>query len=218
MSVSGGSFAVVLFLTALAVSANGKPAKDGEQRSFEKNARVADIRKARNNRAAQTAGTMLQTTKEIEIINGTAKTYDSPGGSTANNAFNFDKNAGCFWGGYANGQWKRIFPHMVWYEFPSTHIPVKMSFQTCGGGARPKKWKFVGSSDKNCNQYSSWTELCGDSGTFGGDDLYTCDVPAYTTGKFRCLGVRVYSNNPRGNHAWTVVGMRFWESTRKLSV
>jgi len=221
MTVSGGSFAVVLFLTVLVASANGKPAKDGKQARFEKNARVTELRTPGNKRADQTAGTLLRTLKEIEIINGTAKTDDKPRATDPMNAFKMDEGAGCFWGGHGTQGYKRVFPDMVWYGFPSTHAPVKISYRACHATERPKNWKFVGSSEENCNRYSSWTELCGDSGTFGQKDLHTCDVHAYTTGKFRCLGIRVDSNHGGTSstpQAWGVNGMRFWESTREYSV
>jgi len=221
MTVSGGSFAVVLFLTVLVASANGKPAKDGKQARFEKNARVTELRTPGNKRADQTAGTLLQTLKEIEIINGTAKTDDKPRATDPIYAFKFiDEGADCFWGGYGTKGYKRVFPDMVWYEFPSTHAPVMISYRACHTTERPKKWKFVGSSEENCNRYSSWTELCGASGTFGAKDLYTCDVPAYITEKFRCLGIRVDATyRPSSNpSAWGVNGVRFWESARVYSV
>jgi len=119
------------------------------------------------------------------------------------------------------------FPFHVWFEFKEWHIPAKFQFTRMGDDDKswmdwdgshyddtPKTWKFIGSADENCNQTSNWIELCGDS---EGCDLQKgadvrCVVPTYARKPFRCLGIRILSDN--NNHARNEVCMkklRFWE-------
>ena len=105
------------------------------------------------------------------------------------------------------------FPHHAWYEFTGWHIPARFSFTRTSSTNTPKTWKFIGSPDKNCDQASSWTELCGD---LAGIDMYngaiiSCDVPKYARKQFRCLGIRVFSNNWSNANSSCMIDLRFWE-------
>ena len=132
------------------------------------------------------------------------------GGYKAANFFNGNKLntcTACSW-----GSCKAPFPHHAWYEFTGRHIPARFSFTRTSGTDTPKTWKFIGSPDKNCDQASSWTELCGD---LAGIDMHngaimSCDVPKYARKQFRCLGIRVFSNNWSTNSS-CMIDLRFWE-------
>jgi len=113
------------------------------------------------------------------------------------------------------------FPHLVWYEFAAFHIPAKFSFtrhmyKEYSQSRTPKTWKFVGSADENCDHSSNWVELCGDlsGGNFVPNAVRSCEVPKYARTAFRCLGIRILSNNnaknPTVTESW-LGSIRFWE-------
>jgi len=112
------------------------------------------------------------------------------------------------------------FPHHVWFEFADRHTPARVSWYRWALSESPTQWKFIGSdgSDGNCNGASTWTELCGDSGSkpkfF---ETVGCVVPEQARKPFRCLGIRVLDSNcEKGNSAcWDnkacMKDLKFWE-------
>jgi len=158
--------------------------------------------------------------KQIETIDGAAKSESLPGGGYDNVLVAFrDEPQYC--SGWDGSNYNIPFPHMVWYEFPSYHIPAKFTFRLYGQDSStkqvPKTWKFVGSRDENCNQHSHWDELCGD---FSGNLVYKvdvgCKVPKYAEKTaYKCLGIRIYSTTAAqaksSNHN-CFYNMRFWEA------
>jgi len=114
----------------------------------------------------------------------------------------------------STGSWTRTFPVMIWYEFPSTHVPTKFAFRRIATDSVPKTWEFVGSKDKDCSHYSAWTTLCGD---MVGDKKMVigeevgCSVPKYKQEPFKCLGISVYSTNNDSDNGVCLKAMRFWE-------
>lgn len=115
-----------------------------------------------------------------------------------------------------DGSYNRPFPHLLWYEFPSFHTPVKFAFKRKYID-HPKIWKFVGSTDENCDQSSNWVDLCGDAmglNTVDYEDV-SCDVPEYV-GKarkaYKCLGIRILSNNRNDKNTGACVSkIKIWE-------
>jgi len=90
---------------------------------------------------------------------------------------------------------------LMWFEFPSAHTAARFAFRrTSNDHCTPNTWKFVGSKDENCGPTSTWTELCGNMVDIGwwkkivDGDLVSCDVPKYAREPFRCLGIRIYTN------------------------
>jgi len=110
------------------------------------------------------------------------------------------------------------FPQHIWYEFPSSHTPVRMSFRFTEY-RRPKKWRFIATQEKGCNEKSNWVELCGDK---TGDKMRGpgketgCDVPKDARQPYRCLGIRTYENDAGGwgrwDHSNCLKAMKFWEN------
>jgi len=113
-----------------------------------------------------------------------------------------------------DGSYNRPFPHLLWYEFPSFHTPVKFVFKH-KYIVYPKTWMFVGSTDENCDQSSNWVDLCGDVVGLNTVDFadVSCDVPEYV-GKarkpYKCLGIRILSNNRNTNTGACVSGIKIW--------
>lgn len=161
--------------------------------------------------------------KQIEILNGAAGSDSRPGCGYDDVLVAFGKKpqycAGCSGG----SNWKLAFPHLVWYKFPSYHIPAKFTFRRYGQDSSatqvPKTWKFVGSRDENCNQHSHWDELCGDlSGTLVYKVDVGCEVPKYAEKTaYKCLGIRIYTipsaqlAKSGTAHHNCFYNMRFWE-------
>jgi len=122
---------------------------------------------------------------------------------------------GCGGMSSSSSAYDKPFPQTAWYEFPSAHSPTRFAFRSYDGTTSPLTWRFVGSRDENCNQDSSWIELCGDvSGSQKSkrDQEVGCDVPKYLRAPYRCLGLRTYSNYPAvGDSRVCIYGMKFWE-------
>jgi len=162
----------------------------------------------------------------IEITNGEAKWNSLPNkGFPVERAFStegdYKNHYGCSGRTGRIGEYyyyQQPFPHMIWYKFPSAHTPVKFSFQRTHTFLSPKTYIFVGSSDENCDQNSSWFELCGDKigkkKTVKGEYV-GCDVPRLARAPFRCLGIKIFSKNGGSNeserNAVCIRAMRFWE-------
>jgi len=117
------------------------------------------------------------------------------------------------------------FPHLLWFEFGEFHIPAKFSFtrgtpdnrENTNTKKTPKTWQFVGSPDENCDHSSNWVELCGDlsGGNYVANAVRSCEVPKYARTAFKCLGIKILSNNNdkddlRRNEVW-LQKIRFWE-------
>ena len=127
-----------------------------------------------------------------------------------------DRDYAC--GGRKKGtnRYTQPYPQHMWYEFPPSHRPVRMSF-CFTVTTRPKTWRFIGSRDEGCTEASNWVELCGD---MTGDKMScgetSCDVPKYAREPFRCLGIRTYTNeysgNGRGDNGTCLKAMRFGEN------
>jgi len=118
----------------------------------------------------------------------------------------------------ANG-WTQPFPIMIWVEFPTTHVPSKFLFRRIDTSKTPKMWRFVGSNEEGCTHDSTWKSLCGDmfGDTFAiAGDIIGCEVKKNAREPFKCLGIRVYTNNFSDN-AICVQAMSFWENTSHLT-
>jgi len=155
----------------------------------------------------------------IALGNGKAK-WDSDGHDAylADDAFSTtagNDGHGCAGWDDRKG-WAKPMPVMIWYEFPSTHVPTKFAFRRVATRNVPQTWRFVGSKESGCHHDSIWIPLCGD---MVGDKKMVigeevgCSVPKYKQEPFKCLGISVYSNNYRKYRKSGVCmkAMRFWE-------
>ena len=98
----------------------------------------------------------------------------------------------------------------------SGFVQIKVSFQPSQPKLiqrAPTSYQFVGSNDAVCNDFSTWTVLCGDVSDQAWTSLTEvkyCKVKAEIREKFRCLGVRVLKN--RDPDGWVVIrNIRMWE-------
>jgi len=167
--------------------------------------------------------TLPASTEELEFsplrtVNGEAKSDETYSNSNyhINNAFRINENGDKFCTGYNLVNWYRPFPHLVWYKFPSNHIPSMFSFKRTYWGNSPKTWKFVGSGDEGCDQNSKWVDLCEDlSGhNVNSYEVVSCIVPIHARKPYRCLGIRIYSTpqSSRGkSNEVCFHGIEFWE-------
>jgi len=154
----------------------------------------------------------------IPVGDGTKK-WDSDGDSGFKVEGAFSTESGCAGYSASANRYNRPFPIMVWVEFPTTHVPSKFAFKRSGTLQTPKTWRFVGSKQEGCSHDSTWKPLCGDmvGDKLGNSDQEVqCEVPKYAREPFKCLGIRVYSNNYSDN-AVCVIAMRFWENTPHLT-
>ena len=135
----------------------------------------------------------------IGMVNGTAK-WDSDtdlNGQTSKHAFStsndYENDYACAGYTASTRKYDQPWPLVIWYEFPSSHVPARFSFRRVDISSTPKTWKFVGSKDEDCGKASTWVELCGD---LVGDKYLVereevgCDVPRYAIEPFKCLGIR----------------------------
>jgi len=138
--------------------------------------------------------------------------------NTLENVFSTTNDYGCAGWSASASAYKRPFPIMVWVEFPTTHVPSKFAFKRIGTETTPKTWRFVGSKQEGCTHDSTWKPLCGDMAgdkkPVAGED--GCEVQKYAREPFKCLGIRVYSNDASDN-AICLKAMRFWENTPHLT-
>jgi len=152
----------------------------------------------------------------LKTVNGEAKsdqTYPGTNSADENDAFRINgRNVFCT--GYDGSDWYRPFPHLVWYKFPTNHIPSKFSFKRDSDKRHsPKTWKFVGSGDEGCDRNSKWVDLCGDlSGqNIVENEVVGCNVTIYARKPYRCLGIRIYSTPSDKYHDVCFQGIQFWE-------
>jgi len=140
-----------------------------------------------------------------------------------NNTRAFDQNEGCAGWENSAGDWKKTFPVMIWYEYPSAHVPAKIEFGRTFASdyTTPKSWQFVGSKEEGCSSHgSTWKPLCGD--LVGEEDMSTekngrsveCVVPESARESFKCLGIRVYSTYNTVYNKFCLYRMKFWEISR----
>jgi len=150
----------------------------------------------------------------IKIVNGEAKsdqTHKGPNSANENDAFRIGRNVFCT--GWDGSTWNRPFPHLVWLEFPSYHIPSKFSFKRASADQSPKTWKFVGSGDEGCDQNSNWVDLCGDQTgqNVVANEVVGCNVPIRNRERYRCLGFRIESATNAHTHDVCFQGIKLWE-------
>lgn len=116
------------------------------------------------------------------------------------------------------GYFTKPFPHLIWYEYASSHTPARFEFNRYTIIQGAKTWRFVGAKDEGCNAASTWTEFCGDMSGEKKAGITGCDVPKYLREPYKCLGIRIYSNGggaggTGGDSAACVQGpFRFWET------
>jgi len=112
----------------------------------------------------------------------------------------------------------RIFPEIVWYEFPAgkSFVPGRVSFrgrQDCCLDEAPTVWQFVGSNDETCGKLGQWSILCGDNSNAGYPHKFWtkyCDVDDKITTSFRCLGIMVL-NSHSVHGAASLRDVRMWK-------
>jgi len=155
----------------------------------------------------------------IKIANGKAGSNTAIPDYNRNNASRAFSDDGFFCAGSDGARYGAKYPHLVWYRFPTTHIPTKFSFTRYSDRFTPKTWQFVGSADENCDRASKWDMLCGDSSgsNFVVDAVMSCDVPKNDRKPYKCLGICIFSNNNDNKQgdlaeASCMSGMRFWEA------
>jgi len=161
----------------------------------------------------------------LKTINGKAG-CDSCGDNSPGRFFPEDGGDGQWVTGNVRGtgRYDAPFPHLLWYEYGEFHIPAKFSFTRAASSdsrdytkQTPKTWQFVGSPDENCDHSSNWVELCGDlsGGNYVANAVRSCEVPKYARTAFKCLGIRILSNNNDKNDVWPnaewLQKIRFWE-------
>jgi len=112
------------------------------------------------------------------------------------------------------GYFTKPFPHLIWYEYASSHTPARFEFSRYTIDQGATTWRFVGAKDEGCNAASTWTEFCGDMSGETKAGITGCDVPKYLREPFKCLGIRIYSNgrNGKDNTACVQGQFKFWET------
>jgi len=119
----------------------------------------------------------------------------------------------------ANEAADRVFPDIVWYEFPAgkSFVPGRVSFrgrQDCCLNQTPTVWQFVGSNDESCGKYGNWSILCGDNSNAAYPNKFWtkyCDVDDKITTAFRCLGIMVLNTHEDKNGAASLRDVRMWK-------
>ena len=132
------------------------------------------------------------------------------------NAFNHTSNAPWKSDDLANED----FPVYIWYDFPQPVFPANISFLPRQESTNPKTaftrvprtFDFVGSNAAVCNAGASWTDLCTVNKTKQVTSLSEtsgCEIEASQIGsaKFRCLGLRIYSDGLAGSGSGSSVGV-----------
>ena len=90
----------------------------------------------------------VRTIKEVEFKGGKAGSSGHSDEQKPINAFTSD-----FW--LSDNRIK--YPVMIWYEFTSNFTPAEITFASA-----TRRYQFVGSNDKVCNESSAWTMLSQD--------------------------------------------------------
>jgi len=112
------------------------------------------------------------------------------------------------------GELSQAFPHTIWYRFTNKFVPAGVSFRTrndncCG----PTKFRFVGTNDKACGQYSNWTVLCQDLSGIPFKNAFEskyCDTDVKATDAYSCLGIMVLASSYTKTSQTSIVGIRMW--------
>lgn len=156
---------------------------------------------------------------EVEIKDGSAHATNSyPAPWTPEKAFILGHANAWINSNNAN---ERIFPNMVWYEFPAdkTFVPARISFrprQDCCLDQAPTVWQFVGSNDVSCGKFGQWTVLCEDKSNTMYPSKFSikyCDVDEKILGEFKCLGISILSTQSIQHGYAALKDVRIW---RKL--
>jgi len=158
----------------------------------------------------------------LSLKNGTAK-WDGDKGARRDVEDAFRHKGGCAGWENSTGDWTKPLPIMIWYEFPSAHVPSKFLWRrevNTQDYTTPKTWRFVGAKEGACSSHgSTWKPLCGD---LVGDEMKSyrngedveCVVPKNARESFKCLGIRIFSTHYRTNNKVCLYSMKFWEISR----
>jgi len=167
----------------------------------------------------------LSTLREVKFVGGVvgaSSVYSMPAYQPANA---FLQGSDKFWHSGRDSQGKgdfyQAYPHTIWYNFKRTFIPAGVAFRSrpkdktgCGvGGCGPTKYKFVGTNDPECGQYSKWTVLCQDlSGIpfkYRAQSKF-CDTDASMRESFSCYGIMVLESSYTVYSVTSISGIRMW--------
>jgi len=206
------NFKLVELVKQRAVKQHGKRQKDVEE----------ETRKICRSEIIKYVSTAEMT--RLKTINGKAG-CDSCGSNPPGGFFPEDGGDGQWVTGHSKEtqRYDAPFPHLLWYEFGEFHIPAKFSFTRAKSKyseyytkRTPKTWQLVGSPDENCDHSSNWVELCEDlsGGNYVANAVRSCEVPKYARTAFKCLGIRILSDNDNNNNKLNEVWLqkiRFWE-------